>query len=98
MAAEPPPGESPLEAARRELYEESGIADADIRPVCDYFGYRALSGASGVVFLAEARALGTLPESEMAEVRLFTTLPENLTYPLVTPLLMAEAERLLTSP
>ena len=30
-------GETPLEGARRELFEESGIKDADIYPICDYW-------------------------------------------------------------
>ncbi len=29
-------GETPLEAAKRELYEESGATDFDIVPLCDY--------------------------------------------------------------
>ncbi len=90
------PGETPLQAAKRELYEESGVRDADVYPVCDYHGMRALGHSMGVVFLAEVHALGELPESEMAEIRLFSALPEQLTYPLVTPRLMAEAEKMLT--
>ena len=29
------PGETPIEAARRELFEESGALDYDIAPLCD---------------------------------------------------------------
>ena len=80
-------GETPLHAARRELYEESGAADFTIIPVCDYWsGCRTGSGV-GVVFLANVTTLGPLPESEMAEVRRFDALPENLSYPDITPIL-----------
>ena len=89
------PGETPMDAARRELYEESGVTDAEIVPVCDYYGYVADRHANGMVFLAVVHRLGTLPESEMQETRLFAALPENLTYPDVTPKLMEEAHRLL---
>lgn len=88
------PGETPLQAAARELYEESGVMDADLYPVCDYCGYDSESHANGVVFLADIHHLGALPESEMKETRLFDALPENLTYPSVTPRLMEEALRL----
>lgn len=83
------PGETPAQAARRELIEESGAAAFDIRPLCDYWAGDAWpdDGASGVVFAAEIRALGELPQSEMAEVRLFDALPQELTYPAITPAL-----------
>ena len=83
------PGETPLEAARRELYEESGALEYDIAPLCDY---QFAHGAAAVYAVSVTR-LGPLPESEMAEVRLFDALPEELTYPGITPVLFARAER-----
>ncbi len=88
-------GETPLMAARRELYEESGARTFDIRPVCDYWAGSREGSDVGVVFLAEIETLGPLPESEMAEVRAFDALPEVLTYPGITAPLMAEIERAL---
>ncbi|MBQ8634209.1 MAG: NUDIX domain-containing protein [Lachnospiraceae bacterium] len=90
-------GETPMEAARRELYEESGVTNADLYAVCDYKGYRGTSFAYGMTFLAVVHELGELPESEMQEVQCFEGLPENLTYPKMTPLLVKEAEKLLNS-
>ena len=80
-------GESPLEAAQRELYEESGAAEYDIVPLCDYRAWDEISGhgANGVIFVADIHKLVDIPESEMAEVRTFDALPENLTYPAITP-------------
>ena len=86
-------GESPLEAAKRELFEESGILNAAIIPVCDYDGYDSDSHANGMVFAAVVRELGRLPDSEMEEVRLFDQLPRELSYPLVTPTLVEEASK-----
>ena len=85
------PGETPLAAARRELYEESGQSPAELYYVCDYNGYTETGSANGAVFLAVCGAPAALPESEMAETARFAALPENLTYPAVTPRLMAEA-------
>ncbi len=86
-------GESPVEAARRELYEESGIVSADLYRVCDYYGYDNEGFANGVVFLAIVKEMGTLPESEMSEVALFDCLPLELTYPKVTPVFFEQALR-----
>lgn len=81
------PGETPLMAARRELYEESGAASYDLRPAFDYrFG-----GQNGMAFIADVHTLGALPPSEMAQVRLFDALPGNLTYPDITPVLFRRA-------
>lgn len=80
-------GETPLEAAKRELYEESGAVDFSITPVFDYRAGDDRSGANGMVFCADIQKLGPLPESEMKEVRFFDELPDNLTYPDITPLL-----------
>ena len=88
-------GETLLECAKRELFEESGILDADLYPVCDYVGYNSKSSANGVVFLAIVHSLGDLPQSEMSDIHIFDTLPKNLTYPLTSPVLYGEAEKLL---
>lgn len=71
-------GETIIDAARRELMEETGAEKFDIVPVC------AVSDEaySGMVFFAEVKAFSSLSKtSEMAEVRLFQFLPESLTYP-----------------
>lgn len=83
------PGETPLEAAKRELWEESGALEYTIEPLCDYWAADDSGSATGAVFRAEITKLGLLPESEMAEVRLFEALPENLTYPHIASVLFA---------
>ena len=70
-------GEAPMDAAKRELYEESGAEEFSLSPLGDYW----------MVFTAVIYKLGKLPQSEMAETKTFDALPENLTYPAITPVL-----------
>jgi 8-oxo-dGTP diphosphatase len=81
--------ETPLEAAKRELYEECGATHFDITPICDC----ERGGDFGQVFYADVHALGDMPpEFEMAEVREFDSLPDLLTYPEITPVLWREVQ------
>ena len=82
-------GERPIDAARRELFEESGAVDFGLEPLCDYWAgdEKTGDGANGMVFKAVIHGLGNMPESEMAEIRTFDALPGNLTYPEITPVL-----------
>ena len=91
------PGETALDAAKREFFEESGVKKAEFFPVCDYLGVNPPRQANGTVYLAVVEELGTLPHSEMAETALFDRLPENLTYPNVTPRLFGAAADILNS-
>lgn len=69
-------GETPMEAAKRELYEETGAVDAEF---CVIGGYRLYD--DGLLCFAEVKELGPIPaDSEIAQIRLFDTIPEQLTY------------------
>ena len=81
------PGETPMEAARRELFEESGALEFEIEPLCDYWAGTPEDWANGMVFRAVIQKLGPMPQSEMARVQTFEHLPGNLTYPAITPVL-----------
>ena len=71
------PNETALEAAGRELYEETGALDYALTPLCDYSVQRENGLSYGRVFAADIRTLGPLPESEIAETRLFDALPDE---------------------
>lgn len=85
-------GEDPILAARRELTEESGAAVYELTPLFDYV--HEGTGLGGIAYRADIAKLDALPDFEMAEVRLFDALPENLTYPDITPVLFAEMENI----
>lgn len=77
-------GETPEEAMRRELWEETGALRADILPICIYQVDEAEK--CGMLFYAEVKEIGMLPaEFEMAEIQLMDKLPMELTYPGITP-------------
>ena len=84
------PGETPLEAAARELFEETGALRWQLQPVCAY-GVGAEGTASGVLYLARVEERGHLPPLEIAEVRAYDTLPAALTYPDIQPALYWKA-------
>ena len=85
-------GETPREAARRELFEESGATCKALVPLCDYRAGNVENASNGTVFFAEVEELFPLPESEMAQTALFDNLPEALSYPQITPVLFERAK------
>ncbi len=85
-------GETPLEAAKRELFEESGAVKFSILPIFDYWAGDEESWANGMVFMADITELSQIPNSEMKEVQSFNELPNSLTYPEITPVLFENAK------
>lgn len=74
-------GETPIEAARRELWEETGAVEFDLTPIAVYRVSR-----SGMLFFAEVRHCVAIPAtSEIAETARFDRLPDALTYPYIQP-------------
>lgn len=81
------PGETILETARRELYEETGAAVFDLTPVCTYTAQiEALT--YGLLCFAEIKEIGTLPKSEIRRIALFEQEPAPLTYPQMHPAML----------
>lgn len=94
-------GETILEAAKRELFEETGAIAFDIKPVCVY----SVTGKTrvnetgeesfGMLYYAEISAFEKELHSEMEQVLLLDELPGKWTYPQIQPLLIAEVQRRL---
>lgn len=89
-------GESALAAAKRELYEETGAKSFSLRMVADYSCDWQGEIKHGRIFFAEIQRLGTLPESEIAEVKLFKNLPKKLTYPDIQNLVFEQVSLVMT--
>ena len=68
-------GETWKEAGIRELYEETGVTEVDIIPICLY-----KISTYGLLCYANIKKFDKLQNSEMEEIALFDNEPENLTY------------------
>lgn len=84
-----------MDAAVRELREETGAEEFSIRPVCAYAVSRDNSpGEScGMLFWAEIRRFAPELHHEIEKIFLLEELPENWTYPDIQPALVREAVR-----
>lgn len=80
-------GEEVHEAARRELFEETGAIEFELFDVCDYAVERDEIKSYGRLLYANVTEIGKLPESEIAEI-CFTNMPKKWTYEQIQPKLL----------
>ena len=88
-----------FETAKRELKEETGATDFDIKPICVY----SVKGKTrvneniddetyGMLYIADIYSFEEL-HSEIEKIVISDKLVENWTYPLIQPKLIEEAQR-----
>ena len=93
-------GEDIFETAKRELKEETGAIDFEIKPVCMY----SVKGKTrvneniddetfGMLFIADIVSFEKELHSEMEKVIITENLVDNWTYPLIQPKLIEEAQK-----
>ncbi|MDO4945261.1 MAG: NUDIX domain-containing protein [Ruminococcus sp.] len=90
-------GETIEHTAERELFEETGAKKFTLEKICVY----SVSGDNseqsdetfGMLFYADIKEFADKPDSEIAEVRLLDSCPENWTYPEIQPKLLNRAEK-----
>lgn len=91
-------GENIIETAKRELREETGAVDFNIRPICVY----SVKGKTrvneevddetfGMLFVADIFSFEEL-HSEIEKILITDTLVDNWTYPFIQPRLLEEAK------
>ena len=84
-------GEDILETAKRELQEETGAIQFDIKPICVYSvtGKNSVNETGeetfGLLCLAEITEFSGKLESEIEKVELMDELPESWIYPMIQP-------------
>lgn len=87
-------GEDILETAKRELQEETGAIQFDIKPICVYSvtGKNSVNETGeetfGLLCFAEITEFSGKLESEIEKVELMDELPESWTYPMIQPKLI----------
>ncbi len=89
------PGETPEDAALRELREETGAEIFSIKQVSAYSVEKDAVTTFGMLYFADIQVLGKLPDSEIAEIMLLKHLPGKLTYSLIQPILFEEVIKFL---
>ena len=90
-------GENILDTAKRELYEETGATNFDLKPVCVYSVTAPdnFDGQEtfGMLYFADIKEFEPELHSEIEKIEFFSELPNNWTYPLIQPKLIKEFER-----
>lgn len=91
-------GETILEAAKRELKEETGAIDFHIEPVCVYsvIGKTRVNDRNdvetfGMIYIADIFSFEEI-HSEIEKIIITDQLIEHWTYPLIQPKLIEEAK------
>lgn len=89
------PGEHPDEAAKRELYEETGASCYSISSLFDYSVTTDPSPTYGRVYIALIDKLDNLPDFEIGKIKMKKNLPKKLTYPEIQVDIYKHIEKIL---
>lgn len=68
--------EAIIDTAKRELFEETGALLFEIEPICVYS-----INDYGMLFYADIKEFGDLPESEIDRISFFQEIPNELSFP-----------------
>lgn len=90
------PNENIIDTAKRELIEETGAIDFDLKPICVYSVIEKdnFNGEEtfGLLCYADIKSFGEI-NSEIERIIITDELPTNWTYPTIQPYLLVELEK-----
>ncbi len=92
-------GENILDTAKRELYEETGAVDYNIKLVCYYSvtGKNCINESGeetfGALYAAQIHSFEDELKSEIEKIFFLDGFPDKWTYPLIQPKLLQELNR-----
>ena len=90
-------GEDILSAAKRELTEETGAVDYELRPVCVYSVTAPERNGGretfGMLYTADVKSFDPVLTHEIGQIVIQDSLPAAWTYPDIQPLLIREVQR-----
>lgn len=91
--------ETPEQAAKRELFEETGAMEFDIEAI-GYYGTKSsydelesVEEAFGQIYYADIKVIGKLHNFEIERIELFEELLNNWTYPFAHPMFIDLVEK-----
>ncbi len=91
-------GEDIFSTAKRELAEETGAIDFEIKPICVYSVVRKNENSEdetfGMLYFADIKSFEKKLHSEIEKIIITDKLPENWTYPLIQSELLEHAQML----
>lgn len=89
--------ENIMDTAKRELHEETGALEFELKPICVYSVTKPddFNGREsfGMLFFADIKCFETELHSEIEKIEVMDELPERWTYPDIQPHLINEARK-----
>ncbi|HCY00627.1 MAG TPA: hypothetical protein DG754_10855 [Bacteroidales bacterium] len=81
-------GETPNQAAERELWEETGALQYVLSPICDFSIKTGNRASYNRLFYCKIEEIGKLPISEIEEIVFRNDIPSQLTHGRIQPRLI----------
>lgn len=89
-------GEKHINAAKRELFEETGALEYDISPICLYSVKKDNKSSYGVLYYAIVKKIEDNLRFEIVDRKLVHKIENNLTYPYIQPILAEMVEKYIS--